>query len=301
MGIMDSSLNHPQKKSFTAASMRAAIQLVQQELGDDAIIVSTQKVQQGVCINAAPNPAAIAKEQAIINEFNDLMKDERTQCAPDNSVLKDLQSELSMLRALVENQNYAQSSSSFPPQTDLNNKLQTTLLEYGFTQEYCQKIVDQINEQQNFDLSLHEAARLISEDITLCDEEILDFRGAVALIGPTGVGKTTTIAKLAARFSMRYDRDQIGLITTDFYRVAGREQLRIFGKILDIPIHMVNNVQDLEEALARLSNKRLVLIDTAGVSPRDVRLSQKLNLLQQANMPIASYLWFFSNFTKRCY
>ena len=103
-----------------------------------------------------------------------------------------------------------------------------------------------------------------------------------ALVGPTGVGKTTTVAKLAARFAVRHGTSALGLITLDAYRVAAPEQLRTYGRILGTPVHLAQDSATLRELLATMVHKRLVLIDTCGVSQRDERLAEMLDLLASA-------------------
>jgi flagellar biosynthesis protein FlhF len=104
--------------------------------------------------------------------------------------------------------------------------------------------------------------------------------GVIALVGPTGAGKTTTIAKLAARWCMEHGPDDLALVSTDSYRIGAREQLMTYARILGAPMHVANSGKELARVLERLKSKRLVLIDTAGMGPRDVRLSQQLAALQ---------------------
>jgi flagellar biosynthesis protein FlhF len=104
--------------------------------------------------------------------------------------------------------------------------------------------------------------------------------GVFTLVGPTGAGKTTTIAKLAARWSMRHGSDDLALVSTDSYRIGAREQLMTYARILGTTMHAPNSGRELARVLDRLKSKRLVLIDTAGMGPRDVRLSEQLEALQ---------------------
>jgi flagellar biosynthesis protein FlhF len=106
--------------------------------------------------------------------------------------------------------------------------------------------------------------------------------GAIALVGPTGVGKTTTVAKLAARFVVRHGAGALGLVTLDSYRIGAQEQLRNYGRILGVPVHSAHDAAGLGELLRSLHDKRLVLIDTCGVSQRDARLAEMLALLEGA-------------------
>jgi flagellar biosynthesis protein FlhF len=114
------------------------------------------------------------------------------------------------------------------------------------------------------------------------EDSLVERRAVLALVGPTGVGKTTTVAKIAARFAVRHGPGALGLITLDAYRVTAHEQLRTYGRILGAPVHLAQDTATLRELLASLQNKRLVLIDTCGLGPRDERLPEMLAMLAQA-------------------
>jgi flagellar biosynthesis protein FlhF len=108
------------------------------------------------------------------------------------------------------------------------------------------------------------------------EDEILEKGGIYALVGPTGVGKTTTTAKLAARCVVRHGADKLALLTTDGYRIGGHEQLRIYGKILGVTVYAVKDAQDLALALGELRGKHMVLIDTVGVGQRDQMVAEQI-------------------------
>lgn len=101
------------------------------------------------------------------------------------------------------------------------------------------------------------------------------------MLGPTGVGKTTTIAKLAARAAMEYGADEIALVTTDTYRIGAHEQLAIYGRIMGCPVKVAKDSKELADVIHQLRNRRLILVDTAGMGQRDVRLSEQLDTLMQ--------------------
>ena len=111
------------------------------------------------------------------------------------------------------------------------------------------------------------------------DAPLEDHEGVFAMIGPTGVGKTTSTAKLAAAFATRHGAANLGLITLDAYRVAAHEQLRTYGRILGVPVHTAHDRASLEDLLDLLSAKKLVLIDTAGMAQRDSRTRELLEML----------------------
>src|SRR3984893_11834922 len=104
--------------------------------------------------------------------------------------------------------------------------------------------------------------------------------GVIALVGPTGAGKTTTIGKLATRWSMQHGSQDLALVSTDGYRVGARDQLMTYSRLLGAPLHTANSGEELAQALERLKSKKLILIDTAGMGPRDARLKEQLAALK---------------------
>ncbi len=111
------------------------------------------------------------------------------------------------------------------------------------------------------------------------DDRLLEQGGVFALVGPTGVGKTTTTAKLAARCVARHGASRVALVTTDGYRIGAFEQLRIYGKLLGVMVHAVRDAADLAIALEELKHKHIVLIDTAGASQRDRMVTEQIAML----------------------
>jgi flagellar biosynthesis protein FlhF len=122
--------------------------------------------------------------------------------------------------------------------------------------------------------------RRFGERLPLVDWDMADTGGIFAVVGPTGVGKTTSIAKIAARFILRHSVDELGLVSTDTYRVGARQQLHNFARIMRAPMHVAENAHDLRRVLDGFANKKLVLIDTAGMSQRDVRLANQFATLK---------------------
>ena len=132
---------------------------------------------------------------------------------------------------------------------------------------------------------------MVANQMHTTNNDILRQGGVYALVGPTGVGKTTTVAKLAALGAQKYGADKVALITTDTYRIGAYEQLATYGRIIGCPVKQVKDANELAEVLYHLRNKRLVLIDTAGMSQRDIRLTEQLNtLMRSSRVDIRSYL-----------
>ncbi len=133
----------------------------------------------------------------------------------------------------------------------------------------------------------------LASRLPIVTHDVLAEGGVIALIGPTGVGKTTTVAKLAARYALSHGRDELALVSTDTFRIGAREQLLTFGRILGVPVHTVGDESELPGVLDALADKRLVLIDTAGLSQRDQRLSDQLAMFE--DRPIRLFLTLAAN------
>jgi len=130
------------------------------------------------------------------------------------------------------------------------------------------------------------AAQVLEKNLrTAGVDEAIEQRGGVfALIGATGVGKTTTTAKIAAAFAARHGAANLGLITLDAYRVGAHEQLRAYGRILGVPVHTAHDRASLEDLLDLLTAKKMVLIDTAGMAQRDTRTKELLEMISHRSV-----------------
>lgn len=115
-------------------------------------------------------------------------------------------------------------------------------------------------------------------------QDLVEQGGVWALVGPTGVGKTTTTAKLAARCVVKYGAHALGLITTDTYRVGAHDQLKIYAKILGVQVYSAHALNDLQSMLNFMASKRLVLIDTVGMGQRDKRVAEQIGMLSEVGV-----------------
>jgi flagellar biosynthesis protein FlhF len=122
------------------------------------------------------------------------------------------------------------------------------------------------------------------------DAKILEEGGVVAFVGPAGMGKTTTLAKLAANYVLKYGPQSLALVSMDSFRIGAQEQIKTLGRILDVPVTLVDPGQSLAQALAPLARKRLVLIDTAGMPANDPALKVQLEALANRQLKIRNYL-----------
>ena len=166
------------------------------------------------------------------------------------------------------------------------------MLAAGFSASLARYLLDKMPANRDAADSLRWIKTVLTRNLSAMANEdaLIDQGGVFALVGPTGVGKTTSTAKLAARCVMRHGPDKLALITTDAYRIGAHEQLRIYGKILGVMVHSVKDEADLRIALKELKNKHTVLIDTVGVSQRDQMVTEQVSMLQGAGSDVKRLL-----------
>jgi len=168
-------------------------------------------------------------------------------------------------------------------------QIYTGMIESDIEECIAQELVERLRRESTVGVSNSQALQdellrmLAAEfEVTGAIEAAAGQGKVVALVGPTGVGKTTTIAKLAANYRLRENK-QVGLITVDTYRIAAVEQLRTYAEIIDLPMEIVSTPREMREAIARMSDLDLILMDTAGRSPRDeVKLQELKSMLTEA-------------------
>ncbi|GLU33956.1 flagellar biosynthesis protein FlhF [Trinickia caryophylli] len=200
--------------------------------------------------------------------------------------------ELSSMRGMMEEQFAGLVWAERQRRNPVQGELTKQLFAAGFSAQLVRTIVDRLPEQENVDAGMEWVQSVLATNLPVLENEdaLMERGGVFALMGPTGVGKTTTTAKLAARCVMRFGASKVALLTTDSYRIGGHEQLRIFGKILGVSVHAVKDAADLQLALTELRNKHIVLIDTIGMSQRDRSVSDQIAMLCGAGLPVQRLL-----------
>ena len=344
-------------KRFVADDMRTALRNVSETLGPDAVILSNNRIDEGVEIVAAidydeslinePEKNQIAKkENPFIKDDEDLSRSHIEQrnreaayddvryarnippapkldaneiakqfqakasttgavSSPENNnehlwteepAFMEMQSELKSLRGLLVNQLSGLSWGNEVQYHPLRSRLLQRLMSLGLSPKLSKDIAANVNEEKDFEHNWRLALGELAHRIPVGENEIIEKGGVVALVGATGVGKTTTIAKLAARYTLKHGPHRVALITTDNYRVAAQEQLRSYARIMGIPMRVTGDADSLREALDSLHDKELILIDTAGMSQRDMMLNKQFAMLQAEGLPeIKTYLTLATN------
>ncbi|MDM4764523.1 flagellar biosynthesis protein FlhF [Pelomonas sp. SE-A7] len=199
---------------------------------------------------------------------------------------QDMLNELRSMKGLIEERfgalAFMEKLQRQPAQAQLTQKL----LEVGFSPALVRKLVEGLPAEHHSPDESTWAANVLSRNLQTDEHSpALEEQGGVfALIGSTGVGKTTTTAKIAAAFATRFGAAHLGLITLDAYRVGAHEQLRAYGRILGVPVHTAHDRASLEDLLELLANKKMVLIDTAGMAQRDSRTAELLDMLKHPSI-----------------
>jgi flagellar biosynthesis protein FlhF len=318
-------------KRFFASDMRQAIRQVRDELGSDAVILSNRSMEDGIELVAAieydaalfnemGGTRSIAQEagvqpkhvaEAAVRKSNKQIPAAEAAAPVEQRIaaqlpagkgsilwaqepaLVEMNEEIKTLRELLQEQLSGLAWGDLGRRHPLRAKLLRRLMELGLSPALSLRISDTLAGDLDFDQAWRHALGVLAHQLQVTNDDILSEGGVVALVGPTGVGKTTTIAKLAARYALRHGPNRVALVTTDNYRIGAHEQLRTYGRILGVPVRIAMNHEELHNALLGLRDKPLVLIDTAGMSQRDVRLSEQFALLNGSGadrIPVKTYL-----------
>lgn len=262
-------------RKFIAPTARQALRDIRNELGDEAVILSNRRVGEGVEIIALANEEQLSgiKDQLseIKGQVSGIGKESSSAMVSESPILIEIKSMQNMLQQQFAALSWNEAQHRDPQRAGLLRRM----LNSGFSALLARRLLDKMpagKEQAESWIK-----QVLRHNLHVAGEadDIVAKGGVYALIGPTGVGKTTTTAKLAARAVVRYGADKVALLTTDSYRIGAYEQLKIYGKILGVAVHAVKDTDDLRLTLSALRHKHLVLIDTVGMGQRDERVGDQ--------------------------
>lgn len=304
-------------KRIVAKTSREAMRQLRDALGPDAVILSNRAVEGGVEVLAlaaediasmAPPvveaPAIAAPAKAPVADVQDETEPapavaikrrlvERVAVPSEDSarLAQSVISEIKTMQMRLESQLADLAWRDLPGRDPAGAAVMRDMLTAGFSATLARELLEAMP-KGDVEQAQSWAKNTLMKRLQVMQSEtdMLDGGGVFALMGPTGAGKTTTTAKLAARFVVRHGADKLALLTTDSYRIGGHEQLRIYGKILGVAVHAVRDAADLRLALSELRNKHTVLIDTVGMSQRDQAVAEQVEMLCQAGKPIKRLL-----------
>ena len=227
--------------------------------------LSAQGANQAAALGAKVLEANTLRESAATGKPKDTTAEQQT-----------LLSEIKNMRNMMQEQMARLSWSDLQQRDPVRSGLLRDMLNVGFSPMLSRQLLDKIPANGGLDW----LRRILGHNLRVAtvQEDVVARGGVYALVGPTGVGKTTTTAKMAARAVVRYGADKVALVTTDSYRIGAHEQLKIYGKILGVSVHAVRDTEDLKLTLSGLKHKHLVLIDTMGVGQRDSRVAEQAQM-----------------------
>ncbi|HLT63427.1 MAG TPA: flagellar biosynthesis protein FlhF, partial [Pseudohongiella sp.] len=261
-----------QLKKIRAKDMRQAMLQVRDELGADAAILSTRSLPSGgveVIATLAPaKPAARTEESVKV-------------AAVSKAEFGAMKSELHSIRTLLQQRlnglAWEQFSNQYPAQAVIWERL-TAMGIPGFLTRH---LVAQTAESKTLDQNWKRVLSALAQAVPVISTDPVMQGGRYALLGATGAGKTTTIAKLATRYVLQYGPEDVALVTTDSFRLAAHEQLRTLGRILGVTVCVVDEQHSLKDVLETLTHKKLVLIDTAGLTAGHPQQQRQMAMLRE--------------------
>ncbi len=305
-------------KRYLAKDMRQALRLVREEQGPDAVILSSQRTEDGVEVTAAadyegaleprlvaggqgdrlderkapPSPAASGFSTGFESSFAAQMQRatvvaEHSQAAEHSN---EMNSELKRLRQMLETQVATLAWNDLTRRAPVHAELLRELTHLGLGPELVAEVTAQAPRHFEFAEAHRHALAQIAKRIEVAGDRYLETGGMIALVGPTGSGKTTTLAKLAARWVLRHGPRDIALVAADSMRIGAQDQIHTLGRLLGVPAYSVDGAGELAGLLAKLSDRRLVLVDTAGLSPKDTRQLAELSALGAAHPKLEAML-----------
>lgn len=262
---------------FFGATSREAMRQVRMALGPDALIVSNRRVNGGVEIMATDQTS---EPELVAASEPEVVRRPRAQESSGADVVGAIGAMRGVLEARMDEMMWANHLRRAPQAVSLFQ----ALLSRGFSTALLRAMLKRLPGDLQAKAAWEWARGELTKHLPVLESEQALWKPgvAVALVGPTGVGKTTTIAKLAARCVARFGSDKVVLLTTDTYRIGAHEQLKIYGEIMSVPVHVVQNAEELGRVVAGVAPEQLVLIDNIGISQRDHYVAEQAAMLASA-------------------
>lgn len=296
-------------KRFVAQDMRQALRMVREALGEDAVILSNKSVEGGVELTAAVDlvaedhteeqPARSQQRPAATRSRPARNSSRPTQrrAAPAPSeqptnpdALAEMREEMHNLRRWLQAELSSMSWHDLGQRSPNTQELLQRLMQLGLTPDIAKVLSQRVAGIEERDVAWNKALFFLAGQVQVADEDILERGGIVALVGPTGVGKTTTIAKMAARYALRHGHRNVALVTTDNFRIGARDQLHTYGRILNVPVRTAEDPESMIDVIDSLSDRRLILIDTAGMGADNERFAEQVETLAAAGRQLSTLL-----------
>ncbi|HEU4778707.1 MAG TPA: flagellar biosynthesis protein FlhF [Steroidobacteraceae bacterium] len=300
---------------YIAKDMRSALGQVREAMGPEAVILSTGTIGDQVEVVAAidvevarefaaprgasqaTQPENIAPVRRASSQLSEALVPKAmaapavvpapVQAAQPHS---ELANEVKDMRRMLEAQLATLAWNDMSRRSPLQAAMLKELAQLGITQDLAASLARKIPANMNFSAARRFALATIARTVQVTGDRWLETGGRIAFAGPAGAGKTTLLAKLAARWVLRHGTRRVALVSADAVRIGAHEQMHMLGRLLGVTAHTVYDVAELPELLDALSGQQLVLIDTAGASPRDPDLARRLRLMNQQQSRIETSL-----------
>lgn len=284
-------------KKYLASDMRHALRAIREEQGPDAVILSNRTLADGVEVSvaidfdveseraatSAPRPFEEPGSGNGLQGFRELIARREATPARPSATDDPLNEELRTLRRMLETQLAALAWNDMTRKAPLAAELLRELSDLGFTADVAARVADALPAGADFTTARRLAIARIADEIATTGDRWTDFGGVIAFVGPPGAGKSSTIAKLAARWVLKNGNRDLVLISTDSERVGSIEETAHLGRLLGVRTYDAAALGELAELTARVATARLVLIDTTGAGARDPRLTETIRALRQGS------------------
>ena len=246
-----------------------------------------QAVEQGSPV-AQQLLARLQNEHA--SEARPQARDAAPQPAAADAGIGAMRAELAGLREMLEtqlgNMAWGQINQQQPHQASLWRRL----TQLGLPAELSKQLMAKVGDLKDIRQAWRMVLAHLAHSIPVIRDELIEQNGVIALVGPTGAGKTTSLGKLAARYVLKHGSQHVALVTMDTFRIGAHEQLRTLGRILNVPVRVVDDQNSLTDVLKEFSGKRMVLVDTAGMQGHDPQLRSQLNELAAQGQRVRTLL-----------
>ena len=248
--------------------------------------VKLKRSEKSAPVQAPVEPVQLASKNSVSNT-----QIEQSGAEAPWGDLSDMRAEILEIKNLMSGQNFKQQQLDMQREQSVTlSKIERKLDSLCVAGDVKKRLMSMIDVDISYDKAWARVSQSISSLIASPQDDLIEKGGVLALVGPTGSGKTMTIGKMAAQYVIRHGADDIALVTTDRYRIAAHEQLKVFGRILNVPVHVVDETHCLDSILDGLRHKKLVLIDTAGLMHTDACWSEQLQELKLSNHEIQTHL-----------
>jgi flagellar biosynthesis protein FlhF len=285
-------------KRFVAQDMRQALRMVRETLGEEAVILSNKTVDGGVELTAAVDLVEEDQAETVDRRIPERRQEnttpprgaKQTGAQVSADALEEMRREMQNMRRWMQAELSSMSWYDLGQRAPHSQELLGRLMSLGLSADLARRLAERVHGIDEPEQAWRKALYLLASEIRIYDHDLLEQGGVVALVGPTGVGKTTTIAKMAARHALRHGHRSVALVTTDSYRIGARDQLQTYGRILNVPVRSVASADEMDAALNELSERRLILVDTAGMAAAHERIADQFETLSAVGSGLTTLL-----------